>query len=135
MPCAKSLLSPQPIANQKGAPRGCFKGSRRVRFLRGINALAILVIVHLVIVLMSASGARAIEAVSVRTDAPALDLTDAIERQKTESDRIQVSTAPGPDGIVRRVEVHGREAGTDWAVLALANPGDEQIDRLIVVPH
>jgi diguanylate cyclase (GGDEF)-like protein/PAS domain S-box-containing protein len=106
-----------------------------VRFLRGINALAILVIVLLVIVLFGASGARAIEAVNVRTDAPALDLTDAVERQKTEGDRIQVSTAPGPDGIVRRVEVHGREAGTDWAVLALANSGDEQIDRLIVVPH
>jgi diguanylate cyclase (GGDEF)-like protein/PAS domain S-box-containing protein len=106
-----------------------------VRFLRGINALAILVGVLLAIILLGVSGARAIEAVNVRTDAPALDLTDAVERQKTEGDRIQVSTAPGPDGIVRRVEVHGREAGTDWAVLALANSGDEQIDRLIVVPH
>src|SRR5258708_4863336 len=135
MLCAKSLLSPQPVAIQKRAPRGCIKGSGRVRFLRGINALAILVGVLLAIILLGASGARAIEAVNVRTDAPALDLTDAVERQKTEGDRIQVSTAPGPDGIVRRVEVHGREAGTDWAVLALANSGDEQIDRLIVVPH
>jgi diguanylate cyclase (GGDEF)-like protein/PAS domain S-box-containing protein len=103
-----------------------------VDFLRAINAVAILVAVA---VLFAASAARAIEAVNVRTDAPALDLTDAVEQQTTESDRIQVSTAPGPDGIVRRIEVHGREVGTDWAVLALANPGDEQIDRLIVVPH
>ena len=29
----------------------------------------------------------------------------------------------------------GREAGNSWAVFALANTGDEQIDRLIVVPH
>src|SRR5258708_5685075 len=135
MLCAKSLLSPQPVAIQKRAPRGCIKGSGRVRFLRGINALAILVGVLLAIILLGASGARAIEAVNVRTDAPALDLTDAVERQKTEGDRIQVSTAPGPDGIVRRVEVHGREAGTDWAVLALANSGEEQIERLIVVRH
>ena len=99
-------------------------------FLRAINAVAILVGV-----LIGISAAHAVEAVNVRTDAPALDLTDAVERQKTEGDRIQVSTAPGPDGIVRRVEVRGREAGTDWAVLALANSGDEQIDRLIVVPH
>ena len=53
----------------------------------------------------------------------------------TETDRIQVSTAPGPDGIVRRIEVRAREGGTNWAVFALANTGDEQIDRLIVVPH
>ena len=55
--------------------------------------------------------------------------------QQTEADRIQVSTAPGPDGIVRRIEVRAREAGTNWAVFALANNSDEQIDRLIVVPH
>jgi diguanylate cyclase (GGDEF)-like protein/PAS domain S-box-containing protein len=101
-----------------------------VRFRRAINALVVLVVV-----LLKASGAIAVEAVNVRTDAPALDLTDAVERQRTETDRIQVSTAPGPDGIVRRIEVRGREAGTDWAVLALANSSDEQIDRLIVVPH
>ena len=31
--------------------------------------------------------------------------------------------------------MRGREAGTNWAVFALANNGDEQIDRLIVAPH
>ena len=55
--------------------------------------------------------------------------------QKTDGDRIQVSTAPGPDGIVRRIEVRAREANTNWAVFALTNNSDEQIDRLIVVPH
>ena len=79
--------------------------------------------------------ARAVDAINVRVDAAAIDLTDAVERQKTESDRIQVSTAPGPDGIVRRIEVRAREGGTNWAVFALANNSDEQIDRLIVVPH
>lgn len=79
--------------------------------------------------------ARAIDAVNVRLDAPAIDLTDALERQHTEGDRIQVSTAPGTDGIIRRVEVRGREGSNNWAVFALANNGDEQIDRLIVVPH
>ena len=71
----------------------------------------------------------------MRIDASAIDLTDAVELQKTDSDRIQVSTAPGPDGIVRRIEVRAREASTNWAVFALANNCDEQIDRLIVVPH
>ena len=81
------------------------------------------------------SGAHAVEAVNVRTDAAAIDLTDAVDYQHTEGDRLQVSTAPGPDGIIRRIEVRAREAGTNWAVFALANNGDEQIDRLIVAPH
>ena len=80
-------------------------------------------------------AAHAVEAVNVRTDAAAIDLTDAVDLQHTEGDRIQVSTAPGADGIVRRIEVRAREAGKTWAVFALANNGDEQIDRLIVAPH
>ncbi len=82
-----------------------------------------------------ASHARAVEAINVRVDIAAIDLTDAVERLQTDSDRIQVSTAPGNDGIVRRIEVRAREAGSNWAVFALANSSDEQIDRLIVVPH
>jgi diguanylate cyclase (GGDEF)-like protein/PAS domain S-box-containing protein len=85
--------------------------------------------------LLAAPAARAVEAVSVRLDAAAIDLTAATERQKTEGDRIQVSTAPGPDGIVRRIEVRAREGNSNWAVFALTNNSDEQIDRLIVVPH
>ncbi|HMF26957.1 MAG TPA: EAL domain-containing protein [Pseudolabrys sp.] len=79
--------------------------------------------------------AWAVEAVNVRLDTAAIDLTAATEVQKTEGDRIQVSTAPGPDGIVRRIEVRAREKNNNWAVLALTNNSDEQIDRLIVVPH
>jgi diguanylate cyclase (GGDEF)-like protein/PAS domain S-box-containing protein len=83
----------------------------------------------------TASGARAVEAVNVRADAAAIDLTDVLERHRTEGERVQVATAPGPDGIVRRMEVRAREGSNNWAVFALANSGDEQIDRLIVVPH
>ncbi len=75
------------------------------------------------------------EAVNIRGDAAAIDLTEAVELQRTDVDRIQVSTTPGADGIVRRIEVRGREVGNDWAVFALANNGEEQIDRLIVAPH
>ena len=62
--------------------------------------------------LFGISGAAAVEAVNVRVDAAAIDLTDAVEFQRTDGDRVQVSTAPGPDGIVRRIEVRAREAGT-----------------------
>jgi hypothetical protein len=58
-----------------------------------------------------ATAARAVDAVSIRTDAAAIDLTDAVERITTETDRIQVSTAPGADGIVRRIEVRARARG------------------------
>ena len=80
-------------------------------------------------------SAAAVEAVNVRLDAAAIDLTDAVEFQHTDGDRVQVSIAPGTDGIIRRIEVRAREAGSNWAVFALANDSDEQIDRLIVAPH
>jgi len=82
-----------------------------------------------------ASPARAVDAVNVRVDIAAIDLTDVVERLISDSDRIQLSTAPGSDGIVRRIEVRARETGANWAVFALANSSDEQIDRLIVAPH
>ncbi len=73
-----------------------------MRLLRTVQAAAILIGVA-----FGADGARALEAVNVKVDASAIDLTDAVERPKTETDRIQVSTAPGADGIVRRIEVRG----------------------------
>jgi diguanylate cyclase (GGDEF)-like protein/PAS domain S-box-containing protein len=85
--------------------------------------------------LLMAAPARAVEAVNVRLDVSAIDLTAATELKKTDTDRIQVSTAPGADGIVRRIEVRAREGGTNWAVFALTNNSDQQFDRLIVVPH
>ena len=100
-------------------------------FLRAAIALATLACAAV----LGISSAGAVDAVNVRVDASAIDLTDAVEIQRTDTDRVQVSTAPGADGIVRRIEVRGREAGNDWAVFALANNGEEQIDRLIVAPH
>jgi diguanylate cyclase (GGDEF)-like protein/PAS domain S-box-containing protein len=78
---------------------------------------------------------RAVDAVSVRSEIPAINLTAALDLQKSDGDRIQVSTAPGSDGIVRRIEVRAREGGSNWAVFALTNNTDEQLDRLIVAPH
>jgi len=89
----------------------------------------------LVIALLLPSASRAVEAINVHTDTQAIDLTDAVDFQHTEGDRIQVSTAPGADGIIRRIEVRARAGGNNWAVFALANNGDEQIDRLVVAAH
>jgi hypothetical protein len=84
-----------------------------------------------------AGQAAALEAVSLPLDAKTLDLSGAVERFYNQSERIQVSTAPDANGIVRRIEVRSEspESASDWAVFALTNPSDEQIDRLLVVPH
>jgi diguanylate cyclase (GGDEF)-like protein/PAS domain S-box-containing protein len=80
---------------------------------------------------------RAVEAVRVGLEAAAIDLTPAIERYRSDGDEIRISTAPGRDGIVRRIAVKAREAGAqpEWIVFALTNDTDEQIDRLLVAPH
>ncbi|MEC9343684.1 MAG: diguanylate cyclase, partial [Pseudomonadota bacterium] len=84
-----------------------------------------------------ASVARALEPVNVSRDDPAIDLTAAVELYSEPAESLKVSTAPDQDGIVRRVEVRAKKPGdiTHWAVFALANNTNEQIDRLIVAPH
>lgn len=79
----------------------------------------------------------AVESVRVDPKVKAIDLTPAIERYRSDGDEIRISTAPGRDGIVRRIAVKARESGTrpDWIVFALTNDTDEQIDRLLVAPH
>ncbi|HEX3494117.1 MAG TPA: EAL domain-containing protein [Methylocella sp.] len=83
------------------------------------------------------SPARAIESVRVPIESHAIDLTKAFETYHSDNDRLVVSTAPGSDGIVRRIEVRARVEGTrpDWIVFALTNDTSEQIERLLVAPH
>ncbi len=98
-------------------------------------------ILYLILALATLIGsslpAAAVESVRVPLDAQAIDLTNAVERNDSQGDRLQVSTAPGSDGIVRRIEVSAREAGTKpaWIVFALTNDTEEQIERLIVAPY
>ncbi|WP_265515915.1 EAL domain-containing protein [Nitratireductor luteus] len=79
----------------------------------------------------------AVEPIKISPDDVALDLSDAVEIYRGQGENFQVSTAPGADGIVRRIEVEAQDSGStgDWAVFALANTTDEQLDRLIVAPH
>lgn len=86
---------------------------------------------------LSLGPALAIGSVRVPLDSIAIDLTPAIERYSEKGDTLQVSTAPGADGIVRRIEVSSKESGKQpsWFVLALTNDSTEQMERLIVAPH
>jgi diguanylate cyclase (GGDEF)-like protein/PAS domain S-box-containing protein len=91
----------------------------------------------LVSALLGAGSAHALEAVSIRKGTAAIDLLPATERYTTDGDRVQLATAAGSDGIVRRIEVIASvvKGTSDWAVFALSNNTDEQVDRLIVAPH
>ncbi|WP_417412152.1 EAL domain-containing protein [Hoeflea sp.] len=115
----------------------CFFPFRQLDAFAGRCALAASALLVLLLVLGYAPAAQAIEPVKISRDDTALDLTATTEIYKRRGEAFQVSTAAGGDGIVRRIEVRSSsdQHSGDWAVFALANVTDEQIDRLIVAPH
>src|SRR5690349_16897402 len=84
-----------------------------------------------------AAQAHAFEPVKISRDDNALDLTATTDIYANQGEAFQVSTAPGPDGIRRRIEVRSTSPNHqgDWAVFALANVSEEQLERVIVAPH
>src|SRR5271154_741622 len=147
--------SPAPISGSMdfGKTMSSTRSWRRTRFrcewrgaiasewgtMWGFSLESLLRRIGLAVLLIGAAiaPARAIEAVRVPLDATAIDLTKAVESYSSQGDRLLVSTAPGSDGIVRRIEVRAREPGThpSWIVFALTNDTGEQIERLVVAPH
>ncbi|WP_245512588.1 MULTISPECIES: sensor domain-containing phosphodiesterase [Rhizobium/Agrobacterium group] len=83
------------------------------------------------------SAAHAAEPVKISRDDTALDLTATTEIYANQGEAFQVSTAAGADGIRRRIEVRSTSPNHqgDWAVFALANVSEEQLERVIVAPH
>ncbi|WP_246698936.1 MULTISPECIES: EAL domain-containing protein [unclassified Rhizobium] len=81
--------------------------------------------------------ADAAEPVKISRDDTALDLTATTEIYTNQGEAFQVSTAAGTDGIRRRIEVRSSSPNHqgDWAVFALANVSEEQLERVIVAPH
>jgi diguanylate cyclase (GGDEF)-like protein/PAS domain S-box-containing protein len=90
-----------------------------------------------IVLLGAGHSAFSIEPIKIAREDVALDLSGAVEIYRNQGQNFQVSTAPGPDGIVRRIEVEANDERStgDWAVFALANSSDTQLDRLIVAPH
>ena len=97
----------------------------------------------LVLVALAVAGtfgarpAYALDPVSVRSESAAVDLLRFVQRSRSDGDLIQISTAPGSDGIVRRIAIKAKVAGTqpDWIVFALKNETNEQMVRWLVAPH
>jgi len=78
--------------------------------------------------------AHAIEAIPVDPAAAKIDITAKGELYEGRGDRLQIETAPGPDGYIGRMAVQASTPGTNpgWLVFALSNPTDERITRWLV---
>jgi hypothetical protein len=81
--------------------------------------------------------ARALDLVVIHDEADTLDLLPSLDRHRSSGDEIQISTAPGADGIVRRIAVKAKNTGSqpDWIVFALRNDTDKTLVRWLVAPH
>jgi len=104
------------------------------KLFRNAGRLAALLLIMAVWTLPS----LAVEPIKISKEDTALDLSRAVEILRNQGESVQVSTAPGSDGIVRRIEVEADQnskSSGDWAAFSIANPTDQQIDRLIVAPH
>lgn len=86
--------------------------------------------------LIGGSGATGFDVVPVPDNVNAVNLLSAIDLVEGQQGSIEVSTAPGNDGIIRRIEIIASEPGVNphWAVLALRNDSDVQLERLLVAP-
>ena len=87
--------------------------------------------------LLASFAAQAVEPVRLLPSTTVIDLLRQVEFHRTDGDAIQISTAPGTDGIVRRMAISAKENGTnpDWIVFALKNDSEETITRWLVAPH
>ena len=102
-----------------------------------LQALVLFGLTALSFLTLSPTAARAVEPVKISREDTALDLTATTEIYNNQGDKFTVTAADGADGIRRRFAVEasaGNHQG-DWAVFALANVTDEQIERVIVAPH
>ena len=83
---------------------------------------------------LGVSAAQALEVVSITREQAKIDLGAKVERYAGRGDKLQVETAPGPDGVAGRVEVKAQTAATNpgWMVFALRNGTDRPMDRWVV---
>ena len=93
-------------------------------------------VLALIIAFCGSAGAGAFEIIKVPDSVNAVNLRAGIDVLPGENGRIQLSTAPGADGIIRRIEVLAEKEGSNpsWALFALGNDSDTQIQRLLVAP-
>ena len=92
--------------------------------------------ISLAVAFLCLTSAWAFEVISVPEDVNAVNLSAVVEIVPGQDGRVQLSTAPDSTGIIRRIEVLAAEQGTNpaFALIALRNDSDQQIERLLVAP-
>src|SRR3972149_3337614 len=87
--------------------------------------------------LLSAAHAHAIEAIPVEPNLEKIPIPAKGELYEGRGDRLQIETAPGPDGYIGRMAVAASIPGTNpgWRVFALSTPTSERIVRWLVAPR
>ena len=88
-------------------------------------------------ILLSVPPSWAVEAIPVEPNQDRIDITAKGELYEGRGDRLQIETAPGPDGYIGRMAVSASTPGTNpaWLVFALSNPTSERIVRWLVAPR
>jgi len=92
--------------------------------------------ISLAVAFLCLTSAWAFEVISVPEDVNAVNLSAVVEIVPGQDGRVQLSTAPDSTGIIRRIEVLAAQQGTNpaFALIALRNDSDQQIERLLVAP-
>jgi diguanylate cyclase (GGDEF)-like protein/PAS domain S-box-containing protein len=85
-------------------------------------------------VLCCAGPAYAIQPITVKPGLERIDVTAAAQLHEHQGDRLQIETAPGPDGYIGRMIVQATTPGTSpsWLVFALRNTSQDRIVRWLV---
>ena len=113
------------------------RGEAAPSWQRGRFLTALALAVCAAILLLPVGLAHAVEAISVEPNQEKIDITAKGELYEGRGDKLQIETAPGPDGYVGRMAVAASTPGTNpgWLVFALSNPTSEHIVRWLVAPR
>lgn len=134
-PCAKSCRLVQELV---AAVKARYQGipTSRIRNCKAYMRTFFALVASLFFTLAGVWPALAFEVISVPQDVNAINLRAGVDILPGQDGRIQLSTAPGEDGIIRRIEVLAAEEGVNpaWVLFALRNDTDVQIERLLVAP-
>lgn len=82
-------------------------------------------------------AALAFDTVAVPIDGRTLDLTPASDFATNDEPTLTTRSAQDANGVIRTLQITAVGTGPlyHWAVFALVNNSDQQIDRLLVAPH
>ena len=94
-------------------------------------------VIGLLLALAGQAHAQNVQVITVPEDVNALSLTNVIDIRQGANGGIELSTAPGDDGIIRRIGVRASQTANpnpNFAIFALTNDAEVQLQRVLVAP-